>query len=67
MQRNPVELRQPQGEQLHLQVCETIGREYRVSASKEADSEQRGTAPKIDKDHENKRRTELEIRDSQKE
>ena len=66
VRRKPVELRQPQGEQICLQVHETIGRGYRVNASKEADSEQRGTAPNIDRDHKNKRRTELEICDSQK-
>ena len=54
--REPVELRQPPGEQLRLQVCETIGRGYRVNASKEVYSEQRRTAPNIDKYHRNKKK-----------
>ena len=60
--REPVELRQPPGEQLRLLVCETIGSGYRVNASKEVYSEQCGATPNIDKYHRNKKKMELEIR-----
>ena len=62
--REPVELGQPPVEQLCSQVCETIGRGYRVNASKEADREQREAALNIRQIHKNKRRAELDICDS---